>query len=45
MRRFTKTGKLTQKKKTTSTMSLKYNLDSDYGFASENVSVTTFLHH
>ena len=26
-------------------MKLKYNLDSDYGFASEIVSVTTFLHH
>ena len=26
-------------------MSLKYNLDSDYGFASEIVSVTTFLYH
>ena len=25
-------------------MKLKYNLDSDYGFASEIVSVTTFLH-
>ena len=30
---------------TTSTMSLKYNLDSDYDFPSEIVSVTTFLHH
>ena len=29
----------------TSTMSLKCNLASDYGFASEIVSVITFLHH
>ena len=40
-----KNDKLTQKKKTTCTMSLKFNLDCDYGFASEIVSVTTFLHH
>ena len=40
-----KNDKINQKIKKTSTMSLKYNLGSDYGLASEIVSVTTFLYH